>query len=449
MDWMAFLYLTTGIIYIILEIAYVLKNKRIQLISAFRAMYAFSYGFFPAIMCYRSSLGISSIVGFDESYISSLLTIWIISIIQYIIFSFTYTVTKKSKLFYKPYRRISFDKLKISGIIIIVTAFISIVLWSRAFGSIWNFVLQADAVRARYSNIYNPFAFLEHVSKVIFFSTFIFLALIIQQKSLTSKIFNFLFFLLSLTGSFLIILMTDGRGLIGMLIIAMSFYLINNKLRNGGDIKKELVRLAIIFTFVFALIILMEPLLWYIRFGEFAFKTDAYSSIFEIIEKEFRFIIITRSVVLGNWYNMNIDYKIFAEIVNSFTAWIPSRLVPFQSPMGLWDYNTLLISNVRNASGQSPTDFVSASIYLLGLFGVIVVPLVWGVTIKKIETSLYRAEYNYYLDIIYVVLMQRMLLLPTHFAIYNLVLYLFFLFLGHLVVLVISKIKIKRGAYYG
>src|SRR5690606_405379 len=120
-----------------------------------------------------------------------------------------------------------------------------------------------------------------------FFATFIFLALFIYQKGMVNKFTNFIFFLLSCSGSFLIILMTDGRGLIGMLVIAASFFIINHRLRNGSDIKKELIRLGIIFVVAFALIVLMDPLLRYIRFGEFVVMGDAYNSIFKIIEKEF------------------------------------------------------------------------------------------------------------------------------------------------------------------
>jgi hypothetical protein len=443
----AFLYFVTGIVYVLYEIGYILKNQRIQLISAFRVMYSFSYGFFPAIMCYRSYLGISKINGFDESYIPSLLVVLIVSIIQYVIFSLAYKATKKSRFFYKPYKVVPYDKLKIAGLIITVLATISIILWSRAFGSVWNFIIQADAVRARYSSVYNPFAFMEHVSKVIFFATFVFLALFMYQKGAKNKISNFLFLLISLMGSLLILLMTDGRGIIAMLIMTIAFYVMNYRLLNGKKIKYEIVRIGIIAISAFLILLVIEPVLWYIRFG--VFLKSSNSTLFEIIEKEFSFIVVTRKVVLDNWYNMNIDSKFFAEVLNTLTAWIPSRFIPFDSPIGLWDYNTLLISTFMSTSGQSPTDFVSASIYLFGLLGIFILPFLWGMILKKIETSLQRAEHNYYLDIIYFATLQRMLQLPTHFSLYNHVLLMFYLFLGHLIVVIISKIQLRKGSYNG
>lgn len=438
-----------GVVYLAREILYILRARAIKLVSMARIMYAFVYGFFPFLVCLRYESGTLSYQLFidDGQAQSRMLIVLVLSVVAYSAFSLAYSTTKKSRKYTESYRSIEPGSLQLAGVLILVVGFLSLFLWTRAYGSVSGFIQHAGAIRSRRSPIYNPFAFLEHFTKVVQVAEYIFLALLIYQKGILNKVVNLLLLGLSTYGCIIFSLATDARGNVGLVAFSILLYILNVRLKAGQiGIKRALRQFGATLVMVFTLMVFSEGLLNYLRSGVFV-SSNASRDFFGILEKEFGFIIRTQEVCIAETGMGGITPKLLDDLLNAALSWVPSRFIFFAVPAGLWDYNTqILMKWFGPFIGQAPTDIVSASLYLAGPIGYIVVPAVFGVIMKKVETRFCRRESDYYLDILYFSLMQHALSLVSHFSFEAPVLALFYLFLGNLIVQAVAFACRKRQA---
>ena len=128
------------------------------------------------------------------------------------------------------------------------------------------------------------------------------------------------------------------------------------------------------------------------------------------------------------------------DVLGSIFAWLPSRYIPFKLPVDLWDYNTQILNSYYTYYGQSPTDFVTASMYLFGWLGILIFPAFFGVCLKKIETLLRRSTYSPYLMVLYARFMYYCMWWVSHYSLRYTVLSLFEVFLTHIVIMFFHKI---------
>ena len=449
MDLLGLTYITFGVILVIYEYIYIKRINELHLISFFRLMFAMMGGFFPGVVLLRMSRGVSTVNSdFNLNYTVNLSFILIISIIEILVLNLFYAGTKKTKAYYREYQSPSDTCLTISLIIILLIGYASLILWTRAFGSIYGFIQSADAIRAGYSKIYNPFAFLEHFTKVFPTAVFLSLALLIKKdKPWQYKIFSFILFALSLCGTFIVMLCTDSRGSIGTLIIvATLFYLIERNAEGSIAIGKAFRILFIIAVIGFIAIVMSETVMDYVRFGTLSNSNSSFS-IINSLETEFGFVIRTRTIALDHLGEKPFNTLFYNDIVGAIFSWIPSRFIPFKLPTDLWNYNTEILKSIHFYYGQSPTDFISASLYMFGIPGVIILPAVMGFALKKIDSSLNRPEHSTYLSVYFARFIYFCIWWVTHFSIRYTALALFGLFLPHLIVSFVKRVRIYEVLY--
>ena len=172
---LALLYILISLVMICTDILDIYKNKDICLLHFFRLSFSAFQGLIPAIMIIRI------INGTYHDYIPVnktelplvILEMMLITVIEYFIVTVSYRNSKASLLYSVKNSQRTIEPNNVSLTIILLFAIISVYLWTRAFGSVFSFIQQADSVRASYSKVVNPFAFLEHFSKLFYFGFFL------------------------------------------------------------------------------------------------------------------------------------------------------------------------------------------------------------------------------------------------------------------------------------
>ncbi len=439
---LAALYLFVGIAYVLIELLYISRAKRIEIISLFRLMYSAIYGFLPAIMLYKLDSGtLSSMYMTLGEYGTNMLIALIVSVIEYIILTVVYNGTRKSRLYNKPYTDLSINTQKVSLTLVCIMGFLSLILWTRAYGSVMNFIINADAIRANYSNIYNPFAFMEHFTKVFAFSFFVVIALLIREKrKKRTKLYTWFLLLTTFVGAITVMLCTDARGAIGTLIIVTVLYIINERVENSHlSVKKALITLVIVVGAAFIAIVASEGVMNAFR-GLSDGTSEESRGILDIVISEFGYTFHSQAMAVKTVMDNPFQTMLFNDLLGGITAWLPSRFIPFELPIDIWNYNTELLREVKYFYGQAPSDFVSTTLYWFGPIGILLGPALMGWLIKKLETMFRRAAYSPYLMAVYARFMYYAVWWVSHCSIQYTVLALFGMFLVHLITKVVEII---------
>ncbi len=440
MFFVAILYLFVGIGYLIYEFNYISRIKKLEIISLFRLMYSVIYGFLPAIMLYRIGTGNGGTLYMEESeYAVNMLIALVISVVEYVVLTLFYYGTKKSRANQKTYPELSLTTQKVSLTAVCLIGFLSLILWTRAFGSIMNFIINADAIRANYSNVYNPFAFMEHFTKVFLFAFFVVMALLIREKRQGKiRIYTVLLMIATLAGAITVMLCTDSRGTIGTLIIVTVLYILNEKMENMNFPVGKAIKILVIFVAVgFVAIVSSEGIMSAFR-GSGAAESSASGSkgLIDTFIVEFGYTFHSQAMAIKTVMENPFQTMFLNDIVGGITAWVPSRFIPFELPLDIWDYNSQLLSNVSFFYGQAPTDFVTTTLYWFGPMGIFAGPALMGWLLKKIETGLRRATYSPYLMAVYARFMYYSIWWVSHCSIQYTMLGVFGMFLVHMTMVV-------------
>ena len=175
--------------------------------------------------------------------------------------------------------------------------------------------------------------------------------------------------LISAIGSYIYIIANDGRMFILIVLLTIIIPYIEKKSKKM-DFKKIIIYF---FIGIMIMIILgqLDNITYYLRNKQKRQK-KVDNDVITIVANE-----------LGYTYSNNINinyfrdeeivenYTIFKDIKNIVLAWIPQSLKP-EDAINLFDYNT---SFYKDATGQLPTDLITAYIYKFGNVGVVILQL--------------------------------------------------------------------------
>ena len=430
-----------GLLILVYQIRSVIREGRIRIFHFSNLMFAFVYGFLPSIILCRTSLNISTTkIDASPRGIAYLSLATLLSIIVHFCLNIAYKGTRaKRKL-----TQVRDDTALTSGLVMLVLGWISLFLWTRADGGIMNFISHADGIRAGYYHLNNPFAFLEHVTRILMFAGTLVFSAWMQQKDIKGKVKMFIPALAGIIGGFLFISAWDSRTAFGffvlMNILVHIEYRISIKKRL---IKAEIIKLAVILVGVLLLMVASQSIMN-------AFRNKAYVSIgssmnlFDIVEKEFGYIIRTQQAVIGDFLTgTKINLQFGNDLINAITAWIPSRFIPFDVPPSLWQYNTLLVSGSLT-HGTVPSDLMSSSMSDLWVLGIIIIPLFYGSLIKRIDVLLCSNNYCLYNSVLKCVFCTVATQQISHFSIATIVSGSFYIVLGHIVTILVRKTKVRK-----
>lgn len=428
------------------------RVKTFQLINLFGYMYGVTYGFLPAcvfLLYIFQGVNISHAhYGIDYSYKGlSDIMIWLIfAVIGYAVLSFSYrtSFTLRHKMI-KPMRdylplsvegkKRMFGKMQVCIFLCFAISCVSLYLWLRAYGGFWGLILIADQVRDGVSDVQNSMAFFMRPAKMIMLVFFMSIMLI---KNRYNSGINIFFLVVSFFLSILMLLALDGR--LGMVsFLAITVLQIYNFFEIGEFDWKKLG--GILLFCVVAVIILtnMNVVTLYLRTGNWL--TEKNTAAVEGFLREFSYIFVGAQNAVSMWRSGEIPYLIGQDIMAGLFAWIPSSLRP-DWIINVWDYNTALCVIGSQRTGQLPCDFITTSLYDLGLAGPIVLGFFWGQIIRMLDYN-HRKVQNPAFDVLYYAVSMRIFRLVNYCLLYDFVLGSFDIFLTFVIWKFCEKIKFR------
>lgn len=332
--------------------------------------------------------------------------------------------------------------LILSGYIILSIGWIALFLWTKAYGSLTGIFRYASLIRSGYVIIYNKYTFVKPFCPMLIFAFVIFYSKLLELKAYNAnkKILIVVGLLISAIGSYIYIIANDGRMFILIVLLTIIIPYIEKKSKKM-DFKKIIIYF---FIGIMIMIILgqLDNITYYLRNKQKRQK-KVDNDVITIVANE-----------LGYTYSNNINinyfrdeeivenYTIFKDIKNIVLAWIPQSLKP-EDAINLFDYNT---SFYKDATGQLPTDLITASIYKFGNVGVVILPLFVGIVFKILEKKLFqkRNESTYYLTVGCLTIMYLGLRFMAYYDLSQILFGSFYIIISMIIVKIISKIQISK-----
>lgn len=444
---LAFLYAVIFVIFMIYEIFYIIKIRKIRIISCIRFMYTIIYGFVPMVI-YWSGNALYFNISFYDTTISYIL--FILSIMGYLSLNFGYCtkfLKKRNKKTFQMNNRDCTDclvdnvkNIYISGIIIMMIGFVSLLLWTKAFGSPFGIIPYASLIRSRYSPIYNSLAFMKHPSGLIMYSSYIFFLLLNDKKY--NRFITLLLFVFSMFWSAVYLLSTDGRMVFITYFAIFILYKITNskKIKENGIRINTVIKIAAFSLCLFVLMTSADYLFNYIKHGTLVETASENNKIIKMINQELGYTLLSGHTALKALNNNLAGNKIFMDLQAGLFAYIPNRFKP-SNTMSLSSYNTMLVNSPD--PGTIPTDLISMSIYDLGIIGVITIPLFFGFIVRKIDEMFERHNNSKYYSMLSVLLSMYLSIRGIAYAEFELLLLsMFYILCGHTITIIVSRIRI-------
>lgn len=424
------------------QIRRIIKKRKLDISNLAFMMFSFVYGFFPAFVLFRQVIG-NSAISMDTSSngIFYLAAMTFCSFFSYLSMNISYLCAKPSKHLIPVIEDQTAVK---SAIIMLLIGYVSLFLWTRADGGILNFISHADGIRAGYYQIQNSFAFLEHVTKILIFAGSLLLSYWIQTRlNSFSKVAFFFPAILSVLGAFLFVSAWDSRAMFGFFVLIIILAQIDYRvIAKKKMVKSEVVKLVTALGLSFFIMYFSETIMNLFR-GIHSTSASGMNA-FSIVEKEFAFLIRTGQTVVKNITSTDFHFQIGNDLLNAATAWIPERILPFKLPDTLWTYNTLLVAGTT-IHGINPSDIVASSLYELWIPGVIIIPLIYGFFLKKIETSFINNRYLLYNSVLKAIIATVVINSISHFSLSSIVESSFYILLGYVITLFCNARKKSMG----
>lgn len=261
---------------------------------------------------------------------------------------------------------------------------ISLYLWSRAYGSIFNLILEANAVRSGVGSITNSLAFFKHPARLVLICNFLFFTYLFKNKSSKMQLFHkfcgSIGLIITFLCSILFLLANDGRLTIVLYILAILW------LGKSGTKIHHIQRtvfggIGMICISVF-LINEMDSITHFIRFGEWINNGQSITS--SMIRKLSFLPMGAQTSVLAGWNN-EVGFTFIDDLVTGLCAWFPSSLKP-TGYEDVWNINTILIwGGISLSHGQYPCSFITQAYYDLRVIGIILYCWGAGKVLKKID----------------------------------------------------------------
>lgn len=434
------MYFLFSLIAIVIEINRITTYRVLGIVSLCRLMYVLLVAIVPGfILCAYLVDGTTAELKYENRYIWTFYAGAIATIATYLMFTFGYHIEQK-KVPIKN-RNYLFNTTLLASIFVAISV-ISLFLWASGFGGVSALIFQANSIRAGFVVSSSNVAFFKHFVPLAMLAAFlVFNKLVVTKdaKNNTELICLIVLFVISVIISVVYILANDGRMLAGIFIMLFFLLLIKNEYEvKKKSLKKIVFRAVILIAIVVAIILNADNIFRIMREDEILTSTND-DTFFQTISGEFSFIVSSLQTAIMKRTDGTASLTILNDVVNGIFAWLPTSLKPIILP-DVWDYNTQLIN--AGTYGQSPTTIVSQSIYDLGIVGVVVIPTLYGVLVKKIENILDSYQENPFTTTVYIVLGFYLGKGMVYFSAYNIMMNIFFIVIGSIIFTIFNKVTI-------
>lgn len=370
-------------------------RKEIDGFLVISLMYDLVFGILPMIISWQivfngsQSVYIKSILDLSDEGILALLYYYLYSVIGFFAMFLGYfgkfkglnlyiNGIKTKKMEYKD------SLLFIVTWICLIIGSISLYLWSKAYGSIFVLMRNANRVRSGYGGVINNLAFFKHPAKIVMLCTLMFLTLILKsgQKSSIKTIGNIVGISISGILSYLYLIANDGRLTILIFLMAILWLCIAGK--KIKSVSKTIVLGSIVVVMGMVLLIQMDAITNFIRFGTWT-SGNNHGKLFSSIIRELGFLVQGgQTSILAAWRG-KVKLTIGDDFVTGILAWLPSK---FKSAKfkDVWNINTILIyGDLSVLHGQAPCSIITQAFYDLRLIGIITFSILIGRFTKKVD----------------------------------------------------------------
>lgn len=359
------------------EIRRIIMNRTMGISSLVGFMFIFIYGIVPLVTIlsyFLSEISISTNY-YQYDYTSSGLLQTIIwqgfGIFSYIVVRF---ITKQNHFNKESYQPNDCAILEATTLVSLLIGIMSLYLWSKAYGGIFNLIEIASIVRSSMSTVYNSLAFFKHPARIVLIASYSSLILLKQGYK---RILNSVVFALSFVYSLLFLLANDGRLSLALYFVVLIFILFDVMVERNFS-RKKMRMLCIIAIAGFTFLMNADNITYYVAHGQL--RPSATTSSLDFFVNECAYILISGQKAVEHMTTFNL--LIIDDILCGLQAWLPTSLKVFPA-VNIWDYNTTLATNGFN--GQFPCDFISTSLYDLSFIGPLVFSVFWGGVLKKAE----------------------------------------------------------------
>lgn len=376
----------------------------------------------------------------------------ICSVACYLTFNVGYVLIKREYIKTDYIRKVRETKL---SFIFVLLSTICFFLWARNFGGLDALLLNAGAIRSGFVNPDAQTAFFKHpVQLAKLSSLYIYVVILIRQntyKSFREKMVLYILEIISFGISVLFLLADDSRS--GMGLFFMSFvivYLFKKTVIDRKSIGSTTIRAVVCIAVVLFAILNGDIILGTLR-GTIENNGNVDSTQNGIIDSIIHnFAYIVQSPFYAMYYVGEMDGKllIWDDLITGITAWLPSSIKPFPDALRTWDVNTAIHCLHTPLYGQFPHSIVANSIYDLSYLGIIIIPCILGMVVKKVENIMVPNLQNPFYLCIYCSLFITFSNMIQGFCLYYIILNMFYLILGLVIYLYMSKkvkIRIRRS----
>lgn len=333
--------------------------------------------------------------------------------------------------------RLEYDSiLRYSAIVILFISVFSLLMWTKAYGGIFQFIMQANAIRSGYTNINNSYGFFKHFASSIVIPSYAFFILNIFAEK--KKITDIILWIISLIFSVEFLLASDGRMTAGFYFIAyVAIYMQSkSKMIEKKISHKTVISVICLFGIAMLLMLKMDDFTYFIRNGVWnTTKSTEDNSIISSFVYELSFVVKSEQVAIMNAYKIGL--QLFNDIGYGLFAWLPSSLAPSSFPR-LWTLNSEL-SGAK--SGELPCGIIAQGYYDLRLVGIIALTFIYGKIIKRMDSLEIKTPYGMTL---YAALFYSIIRLVSYGMIYDFVQGLFNIFILFIVYFFLRQMLIVK-----
>jgi len=442
------LYGIMGCVYLCIAVRGILHKNEMSIFDIIRLMYSFAFGFAPCLVYYQEAQGARNLDFYDYSY-SGLARIGLMlffSILAFAVINLAYKSVHQKESSVRMPRDLNEEerydisrRLFRSGVIALVIGWICLILWTRAYGSIENFIVNASLIRSGRGKVYNSLAFFKQFVRILPISLYAFVsAYCYEQPKRLKKIKYIIVFLISIVGNYYYFMASDSR--VTIIYIGMAILMIYLRHRKKEKIGRYLFMTGVTIGILLFLTMFADTYTHYVRYGIWESNS---TGIIDSLTKEFKFLCASDMKASKVWYEGNLHYKIGDDLVNAATSWIPERFIPFAIPDTVWTYNTNLFGSV--SSGTLPSSLVSTSIYEFGMLGVVIFPFCFGIVAGYADKRLWKKSSVVYADVYYGLLVGIFVQMVSHNQISTFVMSMFPGFLFFIISYLCDRVRLNHN----
>ncbi len=362
-------------------------------------MYALVFGVFPTVISWQivfngsQSAYIKSILDISDEGTVALLYYYLIAFIGFwgIVLSYFGKIRKTTEIATRNVHKLKsggFNNRLMSVVawLCLLVGSISLFLWSKAYGSIFVLMKNANKVRSGFG-IVNSLAFFKHPAKAVLIATLMFFTMVFKdaeknRKNKTKKIIDCIGLLIASFLSYLYLIANDGRLTILIFLLAILWLVAAGK--KIQNVTKMVFMGGCILILGVLLLNQMDNITYYIRFGVWNRSTND-GSLMQSIIHELGFLPQGGQTCIISAWNEKVQLTILDDMVTGLFAWFPTKFKPtgFED---VWNINTILMfGNLDVSHGQAPCSIVTQGYYDIRFLGVLLFCVALGKIARKID----------------------------------------------------------------